>query len=154
MTAMRWAQIAPLAFTVLAGACHAPQAPASSPVDISFRLVWTGPADLDLYVKEPGGTEISRHSTHSPTGGVYSGDCNATPETMCANPVETVFWPKRRAPGGAFQYRVRLVNVHGEPLPITFTITILHGTRIVSEEQGSIAQIGKDWGPRDTRWPK
>jgi len=135
-------------------ACHKPQTPAALPTDISFRLVWTGPADLDLYVIEPGNVEISRHSTRSPTGGVYSGDCNATPDTMCANPMEAVSWPRHQAPRGTFQYRVRLVNVHGVALPVTFTIAVLHGTHVVSEEGGLIAQIGKEWGPREARWPK
>ena len=140
------------AITVLFCACKPPATPLAPPNDIAFRVEWSGPADLDLYVKEPGGTEISRHLLHSPTGGVHTGDCNATPESMCANPSELVYWPKKNAPRGAFQYRVLLVNNHLAPLPATFKITVLHGSKIVSVEDGSIGAIRGQWGPRTTTW--
>lgn len=129
-----------------------PQLPTAPPNDIAFRLEWSGRADLDLYVREPGGTEISRHQTHSPSGAVYSGDCNATPDTMCAAPMEMVYWPKHNAPKGAFSYRVRLINNHLQALPVTFTIEVLHGTTIVSQEAGTIQNIGGSWGPGAAIW--
>jgi hypothetical protein len=119
-----------------------PQLPSAPPNDIAIRIEWSGRADLDLYVKEPGGTELSRHTTQSPSGAVYSGDCNATPQTMCASPMEMVYWPKRNAPAGTFQYRVLLVNNHLDAMPITFKVFVLHGTKIVHEEDGSIAGVG------------
>jgi hypothetical protein len=137
---------------MLLSACKPPASPLAPPNDIAFRLDWSGPADLDLYVKEPGGVEISRHLLRSPTGGVHTGDCNATPESMCANPSELVYWPKKNAPRGAFQYRVLLVNNHLAPMPAAFTVTLLHGSRIVSVEEGSIAAIRGQWGPKTTSW--
>ena len=133
-------------------ACKPPASPLAPPNDIAFRVDWSGPADLDLYVKEPGGVEISRHLLHSPTGGVHTGDCNATPESMCANPSELVYWPKKNAPHGAFQYRVLLVNNHLAPLPVTFKVTVLHGSKVTSVEEGSLAAIRQAWGPRTTSW--
>jgi hypothetical protein len=135
-----------------ASACKPPSSVLAPPNDIAFRVEWSGPADLDLYVKEPAGTEISRHLLHSPTGGVHTGDCNATPESMCANPAELVYWPKKNAPRGVFQYRVLLVNNHLAPLPIAFKVTVLHGSKIVSIEEGSVAAIRQQWGPRTTTW--
>ncbi len=138
----------PAAVALLVAAGCKPQLPSAPPNDIAIRIEWTGPADLDLYVKEPGGTELSRHTTLSPTGAVYSGDCNATPQTMCASPLEMVYWPKRDAPAGAFQYRVLLVNNHLQTMPVAFKVFVLHGTKIVSEEEASIPNVGGWWGPR------
>jgi len=138
---------APIVFLALAAGCT-PELPSAPPNDIAVRIEWTGPADLDLYVKEPGGTEISRHATQSPTGAIYSGDCNATPQTMCASPMEMVYWPKRKAPAGAFQYRVVLVNNHLQAMPVAFKVFVLHGTKIVSEEDASIPRVSGWWGPK------
>jgi hypothetical protein len=134
----------------LVSACKPPTSPLAPPNDIAFRVEWSGPADLDLYVKEPAGTEISRHLLLSPTGGVHTGDCNATPESMCATPSELVYWPKKNAPRGTFQYRVLLVNSHLAPLPVAFKVTVLHGSKIVSVEEGSISAIRGRWGPKPT----
>ena len=138
---------ATLALLVAAAGCK-PQLPFAPPNDIAIRIEWSGAADLDLYVKEPGGTELSRHTTQSPTGAIYSGDCNATPQTMCASPMEMVYWPKHHAPAGAFQYRVLLVNNHLQAMPVAFKVFVLQGTKIVSEEAASIANVGGWWGPR------
>lgn len=133
-------------------ACQPPASPLAPPNDIAFRVEWSGTADLDLYVREPGGAEISRHQLHSTSGGVHSGDCNATPESMCANPSELVYWPKKNAPRGTFQYRILLVNNHLAPLPVAFKITVLHGSKTVTVEEGSIAAIRAQWGPKTTTW--
>ena len=71
---------------------------------------------------------------------------------MCTNPSELVYWPKMNAPRGAFQYRVQLVNSHLAPLPVAFKVTVLHGSKIVSVEEGSIAAIRRQWGPKTTNW--
>jgi hypothetical protein len=136
-----------VALLVVAAGCK-PQLPSAPPNDIAIRIEWSGPADLDLYVKEPGGTEISRHTTQSPTGAIYSGDCNATPQTMCASPMEMVYWPKRNAPAGAFHYRVLLVNNHLQAMPVAFKVFVLHDTKIVNEEEASISNVRGWWGPR------
>ncbi len=149
MTLARSTVVVTIAFV---SACRPPSSSLGPPNDIAFRIEWSGPADLDLYVKEPAGTEISRHLLHSPTGGVHTGDCNATPESMCANPSELVYWPKKNAPRGTFQYRVLLVNNHLTPLPVTFKVTVLHGSKIVSVEDGSIAAIRGQWGPKTAAW--
>jgi len=129
-----------------------PQLPSAPPNDIAIRIEWSGAADLDLYVNEPGGTELSRHTTQSPTGAVYSGDCNATPQTMCAAPMEMVYWPKHNAASGTYRYRVLLVNNHLAAMPVAFKAFVLHGTKIVSEEDGTIDSVGRWWGPRNSKF--
>ena len=49
-------------------------------------------------------------------------------------------------------YRVLLVNSHLAPLPVAFRVTVLHGSKIVSVEEGSIAAIRQQWGPKTTNW--
>jgi hypothetical protein len=142
---------APIVLLVLAAGCK-PELPSAPANDIAIRIEWSGAADLDLYVKEPGGTEISRHTTQSPTGAVYSGDCNATPQTMCASPMEMVYWPKHNAPAGTYQFRVLLVNNHLQAMPIAFKVYVLHGAKIVSQEDASIANVGRWWGPQAAAW--
>jgi hypothetical protein len=142
---------APLVLLAFVTACK-PHLPSAPPNDIAIRIEWSGPADLDLFVREPDGTEISRQHKQSASGAIYTGDCNATPDTMCAAPMEMVYWRTHNAPKGVFQYRVLLENNHLQALPVTFKIEVLHGTTIVSEEEGSIQSVGRFWGPRDARW--
>jgi hypothetical protein len=122
--------------------------------DIAFRLVWSGPADLDLIVRTPLGDEIAFNHPTSTSGGVLDHDCNATPATMCAQPAETISWPNRRPPAGTYEYDVRLINVHRQALPVAFTVFVLHGSRIVATREGAIRRIGGTWGPFTARWPR
>jgi hypothetical protein len=120
--------------------------------DIAFRLVWSGPADLDLSVRTPLGERISFDHPTSASGGALDQDCNATPATMCAQPVENIRWPHGHPPPGDYEYDVRLINVHRQALPVAFTVFVIHGARIVATREGTIARIDGQWGPFTTRW--
>jgi hypothetical protein len=123
--------------------------------DISFKLLWTGPADLDLHVTDPHGEEISFSHRRAASGGTLDIDCNATPEQMCAHPIENVFWPRGTAASGRYTYLVHFMNQHESPLPITFTVLVLHGTRIVHRDSGSfVTYRSSDWGPREIVWSR
>ena len=74
--------------------------------DVSFRLVWKGTADLDLYVQDPNGEELSFVQRQSGSGGLLDIDCNAGPERICKHPIENVYWPEGSAPEGLYRYRV------------------------------------------------
>lgn len=118
--------------------------------DISFRLQWEGTADLDLMVTEPSGQKIWFGNRRSTTGGTLDIDCNF--QTICARPIENVFWAKGTAPAGAYHYLVSLANTHGAPLPVRFTVSVLHGRKIVTKEQGEIQSFGEIWGPKQAVW--
>jgi hypothetical protein len=118
--------------------------------DIAFRLQWDGPADLDLLVVEPSGEKIWFGARRSSTGGVLDVDCNFI--TICPHPIENVFWAKGTAPTGTYHYQVGLANPHGVALPIPFTLTVLHGRRVVTTEQGEIRRLGEVWGPKAAVW--
>jgi len=125
--------------------------------DISFQLVWIGPADLDLHVTGPHGEEIDFSHPRVASGGILDVDCNATPEQMCAHPTENVFWPRGTAAAGRYSYRVHFMNQHESPLPVTFTVLVLHGTRIVHRDSGSFVTYSKsssDWGPHEVLWSR
>ena len=83
---------------------------------------------------------------------MHTGDCNATPESMCANPAEARLLAEEERTRGTFQYRVLLVNNHLAPLPVAFKVTVLHGSKILSVDEGTIAAIRQRWGPRTTSW--
>lgn len=147
----RWA---PLVCAAACSAACATFASGDGTGDIAFRLVWSGPADLDLAVRTPLGNEISFEHPTSASGGALDRDCNATPATMCTQPIENIRWPNGHPPAGTYEYHVRLVNVHMQPLPVAFTVFVLHGSRIVMTREGVIGRISGTWGPFTARWPR
>jgi hypothetical protein len=120
--------------------------------DITFRLLWDGPADLDLMVIEPSGQKIWFGGRRSTTGGLLDVDCNFT--TTCDHPIENVFWAKGTAPRGTYHYQVALANTHGAPLPVSFGVQILYGRRVATSQHGAIDRRGDVWGPFDAAWPR
>lgn len=115
--------------------------------DISFRLLWSGSADLDLHVQSPLGEEISVDHRTAPSGAVLDRDCNATPETMCDQPVENVCWATGRAPEGRYEVSVQLFNLHDDTFPIPLTVQVLHGSRVVATYQSLIGGFNGTAGP-------
>src|SRR5262245_18611683 len=86
--------------------------------DVSFRLLWSGKADLDLHVLDPGGGHVGlpflqaaaldreryaaviaqwqaspSGSLDGKTAGVLDIDCNADAARFCREPMENIFWP-------------------------------------------------------------
>lgn len=159
----RWRRFLVVVLAVVAtapvAACATGQPIRAGTDDLTFRLVWAGPADLDLFVWDPAGIEVSYQNSTSASGGRLDVDCNATPETMCAQPVENISWPRGTAPLGAYHYDVRLTNQHGATLPVAFTVFTLHGRRIVKTEEGSIAAVflfpeQTTWGRHGAVWKR
>lgn len=132
-----------------AGACATGQQIAGVG-DIAFRLQWEGTADLDLMVTEPSGQKIWFGGRRSATGGTLDVDCNF--QTICAHPIENVFWAKGTAPAGTYHYLVSLANTHDAALPVRFTVSVLHGRKVVTTEQGEIEKFGTVWGPKEAVW--
>jgi len=121
--------------------------------------MWDGPADLDLHVTDPRGEEIYFYHRQSASGGILDLDCNATPEQMCAHPLENVFWPRGIAGAGRYIYRVHFMNQHESPFPVTFTVLVLHGIRVLRRDTGSFAAVpildaDSYWGPHEIDWSR
>ena len=106
--------------------------------DISFRLSWTGSADLDLHVQEPNGNVISFQSPTSSTGGRLDVDSNVNCITSNV-PVENVFWPTGQAPRGTYQYWVRYFLQCGDATSKAFTLQVRRGATVVETQTGTVA---------------
>lgn len=128
---------------MLAGtlACATGRLPKAGLGDIAFRLQWAGSADLDLAVESPLGEQISFTKRSAPSGGILDRDCNATPEAMCEQPLENVYWPLGDAPPGVYRFSVRMVNVHHDTLPIHFTVHVLNGRTVVMVREGIVSNL-------------
>jgi hypothetical protein len=149
---VRWLSGATVAVLVATtGSACRPELPQPAGIgDIAFRLQWEGTADLDLLVVEPSGQRIWFGERRSATGGFLDVDCNFV--TVCDHPIENVYWAKGTAPAGTYHYQVALANAHGATLPIPFTVSVLHGRRVVTTERGAIVRRGDVWGPMLATW--
>ena len=84
-------------------------------VDVRVTLEWSGAADLDLSVTEPGGDECSPTNTITPGGGMHMGDGFAPVKTS-----ETYLCP--RAFNGS--YEVRVTRAEGQPVGNRVRLTV------------------------------
>lgn len=106
--------------------------------DLSFRLSWTGTADLDLFVQEPNGNVISYQSPMSSTGGRLDIDSNVLCQAA-NNPVENVFWPTGQAPRGQYLYWVVYFAQCGDSTSKPFTLQVRRGNTVVETQTGTLA---------------
>ena len=106
--------------------------------DVSFRLRWTGPADLDLHVQEPNGNVINFLNPMSTTGGRLDVDSNAgcTPSTA---PVENIFWPTGQAPRGTYLFSVFYFDQCNDGTAKPFTLEVRRGSNIVETQTGTVS---------------
>lgn len=113
--------------------------------DISFRLLWTGRYDLDLYVTSPLGERIDFNRREAPSGGMLDIDCNVESviETNpCSEPMENIFWPKGRAPEGEFRFWVVIADAKGDlGEEDVFKVEVRQGQTIVREEIGRVVDL-------------
>lgn len=59
---------------------------------LTATLRWAGGADLNLFVRDPGGRTVSWSSPQVPSGGILQIDSNTRCETPSDQPVEHVYW--------------------------------------------------------------
>ena len=92
--------------------------------DVKITLSFDRVHDLDLYVIEPNGEEVSYLNDASATGGKLDLDGGALCQSGGALS-ENIFWPPGGAPSG--EYRVSVHNYEQcMPGAITFTVRIAH----------------------------
>jgi uncharacterized protein YfaP (DUF2135 family) len=73
--------------------------------DVQVTLRWASPADIDLHVTEPDGTEIWYGDTGpTSTGGELDVDSNVGCQQEAS--VENIFWPTGQAPSGTYTIEV------------------------------------------------
>ena len=104
--------------------------------DVQVTLQWSTPVDLDLYVTDPAGDEVSYQNTSVPSGGVLDVDarrsCQATPET-----VENIVWTGT-APRGDYGIRVNYYTACDQG-PADYTVTLRRGGEVVETWTGTLS---------------
>ena len=117
--------------------------------DLSFRLTWTGTADVDLYVQSPLGEPVNYGLRHAASGGELDVDCNFRSEEfessefrhMCEMPMENIYWPHGTAPRGEYEFWLLLPNPEGMTAEDTFTLEVRLSDRVVWSARGKVADL-------------
>jgi len=112
--------------------------------DISFRLLWTGRSDLDLYVRSPLGERIDFVRRTSDSGGMLDVDCNVESviETnVCSEPMENIFWPKGTAPEGEYRFWVVIADPKGLLETDVYKVEVRNGRTVIREEIGKVSDL-------------
>jgi hypothetical protein len=108
--------------------------------DISFRLTWSGPQDLDLYVTEPSGETIYYSHNTSATNGQLDVDSNAGCSNVSASPTENVFWPEGSAPHGTYTFWANSYSSCDGSSTANFTLRVFEGETVVRTINGAVAE--------------
>ncbi len=123
----------------LSSCASAPAGPGSG--DISFRLIWTGSADLDLYVVSPLGERVDFTTRSVGSGGTLDVDCNVR-NNQCPAPMENVFWPRHMAPLGDYRYTINDATEEGiEPDAGAWVLEVRVLGRVVKQHSGTTASL-------------
>ena len=93
--------------------------------DVQVTLRWDTADDLDLYVRDPNGEEVSFFNPTVSSGGQLDVDANAACMERMGSPVENIFWPTGGGAPGDYVARVELFSHCGPENPINFTLNIL-----------------------------
>jgi len=130
--------VAWLAVTVTSGCASTRLQPGTG--DIAFRLLWSGPADLDLRVEDPKGHGLSFIERECEGGGRLDIDCNAAPEEICRQPIENVYWPPGKAPAGVYRFKAVFFNAHEGVTAADYQLQVLLGERVVERHAGHLTR--------------
>jgi uncharacterized protein YfaP (DUF2135 family) len=89
-------------------------------------LTWQAEADIDLYVKDPNGEEVSYSNPSVSSGGQLDRD------NLCGNFVmgrpENICWPKDGAPKGTYKVSVNYYADCAAAGPVSWTVrTVVRG---------------------------
>lgn len=112
--------------------------------DVQVTLRWATADDLDLYVLDPVGDEVSFFNPAIASGGQLDVDANRACEERMASPVENIFWPTGGGVPGNYTVRVSLFSFcGGSEAPIAFTLTTLVKDK-VQTQTGSVSSTQPD----------
>lgn len=105
--------------------------------DVQVTLRWTGDADLDLYVTDPTGAQISYSNTPVSSGGQLDVDTIPGCGVGAGGQVENVFWPVGAAPPGSYSAFVDVFSDCGNT-DIPFSLEIRVDGEVVASTGGSL----------------
>lgn len=122
--------------------------------DCLINVSWTGEADLDIYVEEPGGNVCSHLNQRTPGGGIMMGDRSST-KNQKGITTESYILPK----GFTGEYRLMIRRVWGQVTSGKATVEIIrnYGTdkqtsqkqQVQLSEEGAIVLFKLDIGRRN-----
>ena len=108
--------------------------------DCVIRVRWTGDADLDLLVFEPGGTVCSRLNKRTSSGGIMLGDQFSPDKNHSGEIVETYVLPK----GFAGNYQLVINRVWGDVTSGKATVSIVNHYRSEKDQRSLTRQVKLD----------
>jgi len=111
--------------------------------DVSFRLTWSGPQDLDLYVTEPSGETIYYGNTESDTHGQLDVDSNYPCSNTSQSPTENIFWPEGEAPHGTYTFWADFYRTCDGSSTASFTLRVFEGETVVRTINGTVSEDGE-----------
>ena len=88
--------------------------------DCLIKVAWTGNADVDLFVEEPGGTICSRKNQRTSAGGIMMGDAYATDARDSGELAEYYVVPR----GFSGRYRLLVRKVWGDVTANKVTVSV------------------------------
>jgi len=103
---------------------------------LQITLGWSTPADIDLYVVDPTGTEISYMQTQSPSGGFLDRDARGA--CTDGEVVENVYW-NGQPPAGHYVVRVNYYSNCDAAGPTPITVSIAYGGQVVGAYQYALS---------------
>lgn len=111
--------------TALCAGFESSQAVVLQTGDVQVTLRWDTADDLDLFVRDPFGEEVSYFQPEIASGGQLDVDANAGCSERMAEPVENIFWPTGGGVPGNYVIKVDLFSQCGAEAPVNFTLTTL-----------------------------
>ncbi len=94
--------------------------------DVQVTLTWHAEADIDLYVEDPNGDEVSYSNPSVPSGGQLDRD-NLCGDFVMGRP-ENIYWPKDGAPEGTYKVSVNYYADCASAGPVSWTVrTVVRG---------------------------
>lgn len=112
--------------------------------DVQVTLRWNTADDLDLFVQDPFGEEVSYFNPAVSSGGQLDVDANMACAERMAEPVENIFWPTGGGVPGDYTVRVNLFTYcETAEAPVEFTLTTLVKGE-VQTQTGSVSAAQPD----------
>ena len=145
----RWLTAVAVALLLTGGCASSALRPGTG--DISFRITWSGTADLDLYAVSPLGERLSFIRKEVDSGGVLDIDCNARPDPtiegaehivwLCPKPMENIFWPRGDAPEGTYKYWIVLADTEGMKPDDEYRLEVRLGKQVIRSHSDRVAEL-------------
>lgn len=118
---------------------------------LEVRLEWYGAHDLDLFVIEPDGNEIScSHTDGAMGGGVYAADESGLPLSMMCDAttlyIERVVWDQVAMPASG-NYQIQIANGRADTTTSATIVVMADGVERLRRELTTPARKGQRAAP-------